>query len=641
MRFLENEVDAFLRMQLLDLGKALTGWQELKLEISYHSFYDDRARLIAVSSFWSDYPEAVKLAGMKSDVYLRGIGSAWFTDSRVIAEYLAWTHGLKRPLLAKQLFALCEETRLAHLCLRQRPGTRRALELRSRLYAQHFAAKRDAHGYRGEPADALLCAMAAALAGGEALQNEAPGSVPELLPALERLRWDAADAALHSTADVAERSRLVVELLEAADALGGDCRISYFAMLPENGTAEPLSWEYIGELKRKKKLKRESVLPADGEREEPLQPGERLPTWHRETEKQEESLLRFDIEEGSKTDLISNHVRESDSSDQALGIVQGSSKAVKQNEPNQPMPPAVERMETGESGGPGEPYGRLNRKAVPVYRAAEKPDAEALLRYQEVLLKISPMVSKLKRTIQMTMEQKQIARRGELISGRLGKKLIRAAWEPLPRLFYKKNNPSAQMDAVFGLLVDCSASMYDKMEQAHLGIALFHETLRTLRVPHEVIGFWEDADAVTEEAYPNTFQVITDFNGCLNPGAGPKLLQLQAEQDNRDGYAIRIVSERLRQRSEKQKVLLVFSDGEPSAAEYHEDGIMDTYEAVQLARRSGVDVVSVFIGKGSVKETERITMTNIYGRHSVVVPDVSDLAAQLTPLLRRLLISKL
>ena len=643
MRFLENEVDSFLRMQLLDLAKALTGWEELKLELSYHSFYDERAKVVAVSQFWSDYPEEIKLAGMKSDVYLRGIGSAWYTDAREVADYLAWTLPLKRPLLAKQLFALCEELRLQQLCRRQRPGTRRALELRSRLHAQYFAAKRDAHGRRGETADALLCALAAATAGGEALQAaEGIGAgLSELRPALERLCWDAAEAALHSTAEVAERCRLVLERLEEADALGGDCRISYFSTQPENGTAEPLSWEYIGELKRKKKLPPQSVALDTQERDEPPQAGERMPTWHRETKKQEESLLRFDTEQGAKTDLISDHVREADGSDQALGIVQGASKAVKQNEPQPPSPPQVERIDTGESGGQAEPYGRLNRKAVPVWRPAEAPDAAAKARYHEVLQQVAPMVAKLKRTIQMTMEQKQIARRSELISGRLGKKLVRAAWEPLPRLFYKKNSPSAQVDAVFSLLVDCSASMYDKMEQAHQGIALFHEALKALRVPHEVIGFWEDADGVTEEAYPNVFHLLTDFEGSLRGGAGPRLLQLKAEQDNRDGYAIRVVSERLRQRTEKQKVLLVFSDGEPSAAEYHEDGIVDTCEAVLHARRSGVEVVSVFLGSGKIKDTERETMRNIYGRHSVLVPEVSDIAVQLAPLLRRLLMSKL
>ncbi|MFE5317401.1 vWA domain-containing protein [Paenibacillus sp. NPDC056579] len=646
MRFVENEVDAFLRMQLLDLAKALTGIEDLGLELSYLSYYNHREKLLAVSQFWSYYPEEIKLTGMKTDVYLRGIGSSWFTDSTVIASYLDWIKSIRLPMLAKQWLALCEERRLMSLCLRHRPGTASSLSMRSAMYAKHFAGKRASHSDRGEQADALLSGFAEAiyrnrnldaLEGLNGLLAKLPG---DARPAIERLLIDLKNDQFKSTQELAERCKALFTLLDDWNGLGGDSRAQYFSLQKDSGTDEPLSWEYIGELKRKKKGMHESVLPMKQEEERPQQ-GERLPTWHRETKKQEESLLRFDSEQGSKAGLLSDHVREADSGDQALGIVQGSSQAAQRNEPELPATQPLERMDTGLSG-KADAYGALNRKAVPVFRPAEPPDADAYIRYNELHKGIAPLIHKLKQTIRMTMEQKRIAPRDELLSGRLSRKLVRAAWEPFPRLFYKKSSPSTEVDAAFCLLIDCSASMYDKMEQAHQGIALFHESLRALRVPHEIIGFWEDADEVTESSSPNVFHVVTDYISSLTDSAvGPKLLQLQAEQDNRDGYAIRIASERLMLRPEKQKVLLVFSDGEPSAADYHEEGIVDTCEAVLRSRRSGIEVVSVFLGNGEIKDTERETMRNIYGRHSVLVPDVADITAQLGPLLRKMLLSKL
>ncbi|MCS7461101.1 VWA domain-containing protein [Paenibacillus doosanensis] len=636
MRFVENEVDAFLHMQLLDLAKALSGLEELRLEFSYHSFYDDREKMIAVSQFWSYYPEETKLAGMKTDVYLRAAGSAWFTDSRAVAGYLDWSEGHLLSRLARQLLALCEEIRLTAICIRLRPGTASGFKLRSQILAKHYAAKSDGHFGRKELSDALLCAAAALLHGqaAESLLLTAQGS-PQLLEPLNR--WLRAVSSLRSTVEAAQLCQSVVERWMELGSMESDCRVGYYSLLRHNGTVQPLSWDYIGELKRKKKLKSGETLPLE-KREEPQQKGEKLPNWHRETKKQEQTLLRFDIEQGSGTDLLSDHVREADSDDQALGIAQGASRAANRNEPELPSLEPLDRIEGGPAGG-AEPYGRLNRKARPVYRQAEAPDSRALLDYAEMKRQVEPIASKLKKTIRMTMEQKRSAPRGERLSGRLGRKLVRSAWEPLPRLFYKRSQPAAEIDAVFSLLVDCSASMYDKMERAHLGIALFHESLTQLCIPHEVIGFWEDADEVTEEAAPNVFRIVTDFAGSLtDPSAGAKLLQLQAEQDNRDGYAIRIASERLLPRPEKQKVLLVFSDGEPSASDYHEEGIVDTCEAVLQARRRGVEVISVFIGSGFIKDTERETMRNIYGRHSVLVPDVSELAGQLAPILRRLLL---
>ncbi len=71
------------------------------------------------------------------------------------------------------------------------------------------------------------------------------------------------------------------------------------------------------------------------------------------------------------------------------------------------------------------------------------------------------------------MEQKKIQPRSDLLIGRLNKKLLRYYTDEHPRLFYKKQNPSTEIDAAFSLLVDCSASMFDKMDETKRGIALF------------------------------------------------------------------------------------------------------------------------------------------------------------------------
>ena len=52
-------------------------------------------------------------------------------------------------------------------------------------------------------------------------------------------------------------------------------------------------------------------------------------------------------------------------------------------------------------------------------------------------------------------------------------------------------------------------------------------------------------------------------------------MSLHPQDDNRDGVAIRIASERLLRRSHNQRFLIVFSDGEPSAYNYAQDGILE------------------------------------------------------------------
>ncbi|UJF35929.1 vWA domain-containing protein [Paenibacillus hexagrammi] len=270
-----------------------------------------------------------------------------------------------------------------------------------------------------------------------------------------------------------------------------------------------------------------------------------------------------------------------------------------------------------------------------------RPTAEQEAAYRRLSERAAPLAKKLERVIRRTLEQKRIAPRGDRLFGRLDKRLTRAVIEEAPRLFYKKRAPVPQIDAAFALLVDCSASMYDKMDETKQGLVLFHETLRSLRIPHEIVGFWEDADRVTEQEAPNLFQVAVDFGSSCASGSGTALLALEPQQDNRDGYAIRLMTERLLRRAERQRVLLVFSDGEPSAADYNDAGILDTCEAVLQARRLGLEVISVFLAAGQVHETQQLTMRNIYGRSSVVVPDVSELPEHLTPILRKLLLKSI
>ncbi len=47
-----------------------------------------------------------------------------------------------------------------------------------------------------------------------------------------------------------------------------------------------------------------------------------------------------------------------------------------------------------------------------------------------------------------------------------------------PKPFYRKNAPSVNLDAVFGLLVDGSASMIDKLDETKQAVLLFHDVLK-------------------------------------------------------------------------------------------------------------------------------------------------------------------
>ncbi len=63
---------------------------------------------------------------------------------------------------------------------------------------------------------------------------------------------------------------------------------------------------------------------------------------------------------------------------------------------------------------------------------------------------------------------------------------------------------------------------------------------------------------------------------------------------NKDGYSIRIATEELLVRTEKNKILIIASDGCPSEYNTWEDGMADVKDAVKKAREKGIKVVCIY-----------------------------------------------
>lgn len=240
--------------------------------------------------------------------------------------------------------------------------------------------------------------------------------------------------------------------------------------------------------------------------------------------------------------------------------------------------------------------------------------------------------------IKKTIDREYQDERRNLTKGRLQKNLLNWFIDDQYKLFYKKQDLSQSFDATFTLLVDASASMQDKMEETIKGVVLFHETLKSLNVKHEILAFNEDAFDADDANQPNIIDEIISYDRSTLEKDGPRIMALEPQDDNRDGVAIRIGSERLMHRSHNQRFLIVFSDGEPSAYNYSQDGILDTYEAVETARKMGIEVFNVFLSQEPITEDIEQTLHNIYGQYAIFVEGVENLPSHLSPLLKKLLL---
>lgn len=231
---------------------------------------------------------------------------------------------------------------------------------------------------------------------------------------------------------------------------------------------------------------------------------------------------------------------------------------------------------------------------------------------------------------------KQVDRRENLLNGRLSTNLTTLFIDERPKPFYRKSAPSAQLDAVFGLLVDGSASMIDKLDETKKAVLLFHDVLRELQVSHEISSYTEEAFKASAEIQPNLFEIMHTF-GDRQRDNGLSILSFDANEDNRDGFAIRWMAERLVRRPEKHKFLLVFSDGEPSAFGYDRNGIVDTAEAVLETEKKGISLIHLFLATEPPTDDQRAVFSTMFGNKTAASHTVEDFTDQTLRILRKLL----
>jgi len=192
-----------------------------------------------------------------------------------------------------------------------------------------------------------------------------------------------------------------------------------------------------------------------------------------------------------------------------------------------------------------------------------------------------------------------------------------------PGIFKRKNSSVLKTDTAITILMDTSGSMSgSKYAIASACCVALNETLTGLRVAHEILGF-------TEEYHPVHFV----FKGYGTTMTKEKMLNVMSSRQvrmgcNADGESVMWAAERLAQRKEKRKLLIVLSDGMPAGG-YAGDG--DAYlkhVANMIETESNMDLIAVGIRSSAPQK---------FYRNYKILNDASKLDEVLFTLLREYL----
>lgn len=630
----EKNVDPKLFLELQDLTTVLSNISDMTFEFAYGSYIDVNEKRVTASTFWETTKEQIRKSGYKTDIYLRAIGTIYYSHFPSLYDFSKRIEETNLNNFSSQLVTLLENIRLEKKIVKLRPGTKLDFIIRQSHLYRYFLSQMKMNATRGFKVDELFCLIYLTLFA-ENPNESFPHANDDQLETIERIKFDLYDIYnAQSTEDVA---LIATKVMWKMTNYKEDMKTIYF-------TFPIFDWH---------KLNRENTLfdeltrtddvvsytTEDVDEDDQTYFDETFSTWHDEhkNEGRKETFLQMNLDVGTKTNLTGGTARDTESGDQVYATAQGMSQKSRRNDYS--TKETLENYDNKKAGHQNDAkYGEVNIHAVKKIKKATKPSEEEIILYNSLSTQIEPYKRKLTKSIENMLEHKYQSNRTNLRYGRLAKNLLPIVLEEQPRLFYKKDEQSNEFDAVFTLMIDCSASMEQKMDETKKGIVLFHNVLKSLHIPHKIVGFWEEATLTIDDEYPNYFHIIHSFSDSLYEQNGPKIAQLNAEEDNRDGFSIRVITEKMVKRHEKHKFLLIFSDGEPAAMNYDDIGIVDTHLAVLDARKKGINVIGMFLADGEINKREDNMMKHIYGRERIVIPNVSQLPEQFAPILKKLLI---
>jgi cobalamin biosynthesis protein CobT len=273
-------------------------------------------------------------------------------------------------------------------------------------------------------------------------------------------------------------------------------------------------------------------------------------------------------------------------------------------------------------------------------------------RYDQKLAAIGPTVGGMRRKLERALLSKQ--RRdwdhGREV-GRLDSRRFGAAVAGRRNVF-KIREERTELDTAVSILVDLSGSMNGpKASLASESVIAMSEALNRSGIPFEVLGFnnqsyeigvddkWFDAKQIAQRhdgAHrfdPLDIYEFKRFDERLNVAKGVLWqLPMLVGGDNGDAEAVLTAFQRLRERPESRRVLMVLSDGEPVtvgdqyAQECYLRDVVNRIEQGHEAECVGIGIMSTAVSR-------------FYGRH-VVVRDLDDLAGQAMNQLAKLLLGE-
>lgn len=199
------------------------------------------------------------------------------------------------------------------------------------------------------------------------------------------------------------------------------------------------------------------------------------------------------------------------------------------------------------------------------------------------------------------------------------------------RVFARKRPPGEEPSLAVALRIDESASMsaFGRLDSAKQAAVALYEFCTGCGIPVMIYGDTADRSKMEQMSIYS----YVDFEG-KDPDEKYAMMNIQARSNNRDGMALRIISDRLLKLPQKTKLIISISDGQPKATPDYtgEKAARDMKETLQEFRRKGIQFLAAAIGQ------DKEAIRELYGvENTLDITELKQLPARLVQLIARFL----
>lgn len=197
--------------------------------------------------------------------------------------------------------------------------------------------------------------------------------------------------------------------------------------------------------------------------------------------------------------------------------------------------------------------------------------------------------------------------------------------------FSKKCPPEETPSLAVALRIDQSASMnaFGRLEAVKKTAVAVYEFCQRCDIPLLIYG--DTADRSPKEKMSLYSYIDWDIPKLNDKYA---LMNIQAISNNRDGMALKVLSEKLAKAHQTKKLLISLSDGQPSAMPNYAGAIAseDIKQVMSEYERKGIYFLAAAIGQ------DRDTICDIYGKERFIdITDLNQLPIQIVQIIARYL----